>query len=392
MNRKTILLVDDEENIRNALTRVLKSEGYHILGAKSGAEALRILAEEQVHVILSDLGMPEMDGVTLLKKVARNYPDTVRLVVSAYADAQNILAAVNTGEIYRYIVKPWNDLELRISVRQAIAFQNLKAEKQHLLDQLRESNCLLEQKVEQRTHQLVASMNMALLGNNTTQIVHNLNNTLSNIWGLFYRLNEELFTEEFTKEDMMNLCKDGLMCAEKMHEIVSGILNYARNEKQFKTEPVDINTIVTEEERFFTMNQTYKYGIKRSLALTPSLPKVVGNVIQIRQILDNVIKNAIDAMENSSQKELTFQTYARDNDVVIKISDTGEGIAEGNLHKIFDAQYTTKALGKGTGLGLASAKSMVEAYGGRLEVSSKLGVGTSFEISLPCVITSNSNE
>lgn len=109
----------------------------------------------------------------------------------------------------------------------------------------------------------------------------------------------------------------------------------------------------------------------------------MGNPIQIKQIVDNLVKNAIDAMEHSPQKRLTLQTRLEDKAVAIIVSDTGEGIAEENLARIFLPDFTTKPIVKGTGLGLASVKTMVEAYSGDIQVESKKGEGTTFIVRIP---------
>ncbi len=116
----TILLVDDETNILKALHRLLRPEGYRILTAESGADALAILARESVDLVVSDMRMPEMDGAVFLAKVRQTWPDTVRLLLTGHADMAQTVSAINQGEIYRFIAKPWNDQELIIIVRQAL--------------------------------------------------------------------------------------------------------------------------------------------------------------------------------------------------------------------------------------------------------------------------------
>lgn len=118
MNR-TLLMVDDEEGILHALIRLFRREGYNLLTAKSGEEALRLLANNEVQVILSDQRMPQMSGVELLSKVKELYPDSVRMVLSGYADITAITEAVNKGSIYKFLFKPWDDDLLCANVREA---------------------------------------------------------------------------------------------------------------------------------------------------------------------------------------------------------------------------------------------------------------------------------
>ncbi|MCK4485577.1 MAG: response regulator, partial [Desulfobacterales bacterium] len=109
MQDRSVLFVDDEANILNSLRRLLRSEAYQSLFARSGKEALHFLESESIHVIIADLGMPDMDGLALLKQVEQKYPDTIRLVLSGLHDSDSILDAINRGNVYRYILKPWDD-------------------------------------------------------------------------------------------------------------------------------------------------------------------------------------------------------------------------------------------------------------------------------------------
>ncbi|WP_126445285.1 EAL domain-containing protein [Sulfuricystis multivorans] len=116
---ETLLLLDDEPNILNALRRLLRREGYRILATTSPQEAFALLAQHRVQVIVSDQRMPEMSGTEFLSRVRQIYPDTVRIVLSGYTDLQSITDAINRGAIYRFLVKPWDDEELRQQIREA---------------------------------------------------------------------------------------------------------------------------------------------------------------------------------------------------------------------------------------------------------------------------------
>jgi len=116
---QTLLLVDDEANILNALTRALRQDGYRILTAICAEDALDILGREQVHVILSDQRMTGMTGTELLSKVKDMHPDTVRIVLSGFTDLDVVTEAINQGAIYKFLTKPWNDEELRLQIQHA---------------------------------------------------------------------------------------------------------------------------------------------------------------------------------------------------------------------------------------------------------------------------------
>ena len=157
----TVLCVDDEPNILAALKRALRPEGCHVLQANSGAEALVLMAQDPVDVVVSDMRMPAMDGASLLAQIRQRWPDTERILLTGYSDMNDTVAAINGGQIYRYLHKPWDDLELRIAVRQAAERRALGQERTRLETltrtqnaELQRLNANLEARVQARTQEL----------------------------------------------------------------------------------------------------------------------------------------------------------------------------------------------------------------------------------------------
>ena len=133
MDERTVLFVDDEDKILKSLKRGLLDEPYNALFANSGQKALEILETEEVHVLVTDMRMPEMSGLELLKTVKEKYPQIVRMVLSGYTQITTLLTAINQGEIYKYITKPWKLEEDFIpSVRQALEYYDLRKESDKL--------------------------------------------------------------------------------------------------------------------------------------------------------------------------------------------------------------------------------------------------------------------
>jgi response regulator RpfG family c-di-GMP phosphodiesterase len=160
-----LLLVDDEPNILRSLQRLFRSSGYTIYTSESGAAGLEILAQHPIDLVISDMRMPHMDGAEFLEKVANQWPDTVRMLLTGFADMESTIAAVNKGRIYSYFNKPWEDNELKIQVERAIEQKRMRDERQQLFkiinsqnEQLKDLNTHLEDKVEQRTAQLKATL------------------------------------------------------------------------------------------------------------------------------------------------------------------------------------------------------------------------------------------
>ncbi|WP_428828122.1 HD domain-containing phosphohydrolase [Azonexus sp. IMCC34842] len=162
----TLLFVDDEPSILSALRRLFRPHGYRIMMAESGAAGLEILEREAVDLVISDMRMPEMDGATFLKHVRQRWPEVMRILLTGYADITSTVAAINEGEIYRYISKPWDDNEIVLVVREALERRRLEEENRRLSaltlrqnEELKELNAGLEQKVSERTAEVRAALN-----------------------------------------------------------------------------------------------------------------------------------------------------------------------------------------------------------------------------------------
>lgn len=116
----TVLIVDDEVNVLNSLERTLRNEEYAVLTASSATEALDILQTKTVDLIISDLGMPEMNGFELLKTVKGRYPAVARIILTGQSDAPTVVRAINEGEVFRFFTKPWDNEEIKVSIRQTL--------------------------------------------------------------------------------------------------------------------------------------------------------------------------------------------------------------------------------------------------------------------------------
>lgn len=165
IHKATLLCVDDEPNILSALRRVFRSKGYQVLVAGSGDEGLDTLAHQPVDLVISDMRMPGMNGAQFLAQVAERWPMIMRLLLTGYAEVDAAIDAVNSGHIYGYYSKPWEDMELCLAVENAIRQKRLSEEKEHLLKELTERNqqlktlnANLDKEVQVRTLQLQTAL------------------------------------------------------------------------------------------------------------------------------------------------------------------------------------------------------------------------------------------
>lgn len=139
-----ILLVDDEAQIISALRRTLMDEDCEIFSAQGGQEALKILADQAIKVIICDERMPGMSGAELLSIVSLRYPTTVRIMLTGYATLESAMKAVNQGEISRFFSKPWNDIELKFAIRSAIEKYNQEIKVRELMALIRTQHLKLK--------------------------------------------------------------------------------------------------------------------------------------------------------------------------------------------------------------------------------------------------------
>lgn len=178
MMERTLLLVDDEENITAALVRLLRRDGYTILRALGGKEGLALLEQHRVGVIISDQRMPEMTGVEFLSKVKEIYPDTIRIVLSGYTELNSVTDAINRGAVYKFLTKPWEDDLLRANVEEAFQRHEMKIESARLAQELRQANeelrainLDLEQRVEQKAREIVHNLEVLQVSQEVLEVM-----------------------------------------------------------------------------------------------------------------------------------------------------------------------------------------------------------------------------
>jgi response regulator RpfG family c-di-GMP phosphodiesterase len=180
IEKSTLLFVDDEASILSSLKRLFRPFGYRVLTAESGAAALVLMDSEAVDLVVSDMRMPEMNGAQFLEQVSKKWPETIRILLTGYADISSTIDAINKGQIYRYVAKPWEDGDITITIRQALEHRALECENgrlqtltrvqnEELKDlnaELKLLNANLEDKVRSRTEELRQTLEFLELSHN----------------------------------------------------------------------------------------------------------------------------------------------------------------------------------------------------------------------------------
>lgn len=301
------------------------------------------------------------------------------------------LGQKKSGELFVH-----EDLELLTTIanQSVIALENAKS-----YEEIEELNRDLEEKVEERTadlrraleekektqQQLIQSESLAAIGQLVAGTAHELNNPLASASSLIQTSLESLGEWELKREnqdEVLNDLRFSLKELKRAGDIVRSLLDLSR-QSQFYAEPVDINVAIDDALRVL-YNQYKHLQIEIEKRYDATLPFVEGNFANLGQVFLNVIKNAIEALSSGPGKITLVTEYKEDTDaVVIECSDTGKGISSDQVKNIFKPFFTTKAVGKGTGLGLYISHEIVRRHGGNIYVRSDEGKGSVFAIELP---------
>lgn len=366
MQKQTILCVDDELDNVQALERLFRSK-YTVLTATSGKQALEILDQEPgpIALIITDQRMPQMTGVEFLAYTIEKFPDTSRLLLTGYTDIESIVQAVNTGQIYRYLTKPWDPVDLHATVDQAV-------ERFVLNRELKTKNVELE-KAYAELKTLDAAKNQFM-----TLINHELKTPLTAILSF-----SELLKETSLSEDQ-SLCVDRIQKnGDRLKGLIDDVLIVLGSETKTlkaKIQPVDSSTIdlslppalLTQMKR---KSQTLEIDIMQS--------KLVIDSMMIRQILLKLIHNAIKFGEDGSTIQvLTEQVSA--HRIRFSIINEGSHISPQMIEKIFKPFFIDEDVmnhSAGMGLGLTVCQSLLKIHNSQIYIQNlDRGVCVSFDI------------
>jgi two-component system, probable response regulator PhcQ len=144
MKKHTILIVDDEDMILKSISRALRNEDYRILTAINGVTGLAILNDHDVHLVISDQNMPGMNGIDFLKQIKKDYPQILTIMLTGNAEIEIAMNAINEAGVYKFILKPWNDNNLKVTIRRALETLELIWERDSLLEKVKTRDAILQ--------------------------------------------------------------------------------------------------------------------------------------------------------------------------------------------------------------------------------------------------------
>jgi signal transduction histidine kinase len=383
--RHTLLVVDDEVDVLESLRHLFHRQ-YRVLTASSASEALELLGQHDVHLILSDQRMPGTSGDVFLSQARKLHPDAVRMMFTGYADIQAVINAVNEGNIFRYIVKPWDTAELESIVRQAGDRYDLLAERKRLIAQLQQAN----RDLKKANDELAESSQLKSAFIEVAS--HEFNTPITIVFGmseLLRLLNPE--RDEREREIIERLAGG----AKQLARLVATILKLMKTDdfrRTLQLGKADLTTLLHE-----VADQVMPFVRSRQLRLKLQVADDLGqfdlDVDKIRDAVTNLLTNAIKFTPDEGEIVLAARLTA-DDWAEIEVTDRGIGIEPRALARLFQPFFTefdpsSHSSGdfgfkkRGLGLGLSIVKKFVEMHGGEVAASSVVGAGTRFLIRIP---------
>ncbi len=379
-----LLVVDDEADLVQSVKDLFRRD-YTVLGATRAAEGLRVMAGEPVQVLMTDQRMPEMSGVEFLQQVKESYPDTVRLLFTGYADLNAVIDAINEGNVYRYITKPWKVDELKAVLKQAVDFYNLHAERKKLLEELRKKNADLQKANDELRRS--NEMKQAFI----RVASHELCTPLTVTTGYSELLNLSKELAEPLQPWAKQIHSANLRLKDRVDQIIK-MLQAERFERPLRPREVEASELIGQ-----AVQEVQPFLAVRKLDLDLNVDANLGTVYvepeKIRDVLVQLLINAIKFTPDNGKVRFVAEPMGADR-IRMRVTDTGIGIEPACLKHVFDPFFTRFDVSRhssglfefdrrGMGLGLSVAKGFLEMHEGKIDVESELGQGTTFTLELP---------
>jgi signal transduction histidine kinase len=370
MSAKILFVDDDEGNL--VVCEAACGDNFSVVTATSAEAALDCMRREEIGVIIADQRMPGTTGVELLERVRIEFPDTVRLLITAHADTQAAIAAINRGRVRRYLRKPWEPDELRAELTDALDVYSMSRKLSAMEVRLRET---------ERVYALgIVAASIAHEMKNPMMWV---TNSLSFAQGELRKLSEEsaIGSARARLEEIEACLTDTRTGVDRVIDIVRGIEMPTRSDAG-TLKLVDFAEVLRLSLRLVSGELMRCASLELDVTCAP---KVKASTTKLGQVVLNLIVNAMQAISSRPRSQNVISVRLRVDDAwaMLEVADNGPGIPDDDLDRIFDPFFTSKA-GVGTGLGLAISRRIVEELEGSLIASrdERLG-GARFVVRLP---------
>jgi len=369
-DKKKILLVDDEEDIRDVLGMTLLDMGYQVLTATNGKTAWETYLSERPPIVLTDIKMPAMDGIELLKRIKRENPEAEVIMITGHGD-MNLAIKSLKHRATDFITKPINVDVLEIALKRV-------EEKIITRKQLQEYTKNLERLIREKTE---LQDNLSNLGLMVGSISHGIKGLLTGLDGGLYLLGSGLKTKDLEKiEEGGDILT---MMVERIRRMVSDILFYAK-ERNLRREEVDILIFADDVIRVVEpKSKTRNIALIKDYNFTAKKNHFDAGFVH--SALINILENAIDACSKDTQNRNHKIVFSVKNDkkhLFFIIRDNGIGMDIETRDNLFSLFFSSKGR-EGTGLGLFLSHKIIAQHGGSISVNSVVGEGSQFTIKIP---------
>lgn len=379
-----ILIIDDEDGVRITLKKIMERSGYEVDTASDFEEGMHCLKQKSYDTVVTDIILPGMSGLDLLRAIKKRDQDLPVIVITGEPNLETAKESIRHGA-YDYIEKPVTKANLPPVVGRSVEKKILIDEKKRLEKENLEYQRDLEKKVKKRTKEieslnlllkefhtkLIRSERLATLGTFVSFVSHELRNPLSVIQNSIYYLKSHVQVENPKIDKYFGIMDEEVAIAQK---IIDSFLNFTKG-RALELSLVDINNLIPKVLDLINIPD----NIKTNFNLEKDLPQIKVDRDYIQQVFVNIINNAIQSMPKGG--ELTLSSRKDAELIVIDISDTGIGLTEHDLERLFEPFFSKKK--EGTGLGLVICKFLIDRHKGRIKVKSEPGKGTVFSIHLP---------
>lgn len=353
----TILFVDDEREVLNSIQRLLIREPYAVLFAQGAEEALALLSSRSVDIVVSDIRMPDMDGLSLLEAIREKYPDVIRMILSAGTEIDTLLDAINKGRVFRFIPKPIDDIA---------AFQTTlnQAADQCLI-------CRHAREADRMKSEFAASVS------------HEFRSPLACIKGFASTILREPEMEAKTRQEFLEIINHE---CERLSHLIETILDLSAIESgvvHLNIGSIHLNE-VTREVVDMLRPASEKADVRIAVQTADNLALIEADRDRTFRLIYNLISNAIKFTPRRGSVDV--EVNSTQEGICLRVRDTGIGMPQGALAHVCERFYRVHREGTefpGTGLGLSLVKQTVEKHGWTLEFESREGEGTTVTLNIP---------
>ena len=388
-----VLIVDDSSLDRKLLKDLLKDD-YQIIEAQDGQSALDLIAKDLPDLILLDIQMPVIDGFEVCRRIKAELANQLIpiLFFTSSGDIENKVKGFTSGAV-DYITKPFVAAEVKARVHAHLQIKQLQQERLLRLEEEKQSMTEkfknADQKLKDFTAQLIQTEKMAAIGEITAGVAHELKQPLNVMKIICQSIVKDIEKNRFDLESAKLDLPELINQMNRMAQIIDHMRVFSRRTVGTTIEELNINEAI-DSVFVFLGQQLLNHNVAIEKQYAADLPKIKGDPIRLEQVFMNLLTNARQALMSSGKKamKVEIKTYLSQDQkkVIVDFKDSGPGIPQEIREKIFEAFFTTKEAGEGTGLGLSTAKKIVEEHGGKLEVESSLGEWTNFRVTLPITV------